>query len=150
MKGDDLPDEDHIVRYVKPTSVRSDGKVDGSEFCLRAHRPDDTGLSVNWLEFFRDLAKDGQLAEVRRLSRLKVSERGCLAELNVGATKQYIRRELESLGFINMPLDAEGEYEADPSHSEMVGLPPGNSDQAALIGDMIAECINDTHPARIR
>ena len=79
-----------------------------------------------------------------------MSERGRLAELNVGATKQYIRSELEGLAFINMPLDAEGEYEADPSHSEIAGLPPGDSDQAALIGDMIAECIMDTHPAGIR
>ena len=77
-------------------------------------------------------------------------ERGRLAELNVGATKQYVQSELEGIRFKNMPLFEEGELEADPSHSEIVGLPPGDSDQAALIGDMIAECINDIHPAIIR
>lgn len=147
MTDDNLPDGHHVVRYAKPTSIREDGKVDGSEFRLRPHRPDDTGVSVNWLECFRDCSKDRQLAEVRRLSRLEMKKSGRLAELNVGATKQYISSELESLRFVNRPLNAEGEYDADPSHSEIVGLPPGDSDQAALIGDMMAACIIHTHPA---
>ena len=147
MTGNDLPDEDHVVRYVKPTSVRPDGVVDGSEFCLREHRPDDTGLSVNWLECFRGLTREKQLAEVRRLSRLNMRKRGRFAELNVGETKQHVRNELKGLRFIHTPLDAEGGPEADPSHSEITGLPPGDSDHAALIGDMIAQCVQATHPA---
>lgn len=147
MHANDLPDEANVVRYIKPTLVFEDGSVDGSEFCLRAHRPDDTGVSVNWLECFGDLSKAEQLDEVRRLSRLDMRKNGRLAELNVGITKHYVRNELKSLRFIHTPLPAEGDYEADPSHSEIVGLPPGNSPQAALIGDMIAECIEAIHPA---
>ena len=147
MTGNDLPNEHHVVRYVKPTGIRTDGKVNGSEFCLRAHRPDDTGLSVHWLEYFGDLTKTQQLDEVRRLSRVKMRERGRLAELNVGATKQYVRSELESLRFIHTPLNADSDYdEADPSHSEITGLPSGDSPYAELIGDMIAECIKAMHP----
>ena len=67
MTGQELPDDDHVVRYVKPTSIRTDGKVAGSAFCLRAQRPDDTGLSVNWLECFRGRTKDQQVAEVMKL-----------------------------------------------------------------------------------
>ena len=74
-------------------------------------------------------------------------KRGCLAELNVGETKQHVRNELDTINFYHMPLNADGKFEADPSHSEIMGLPPGNSDQAALIGDMIAEGIKNTHPA---
>ena len=147
MIGDNLPNEDHVVRYVKPTSIRTNGKVDGSVFCLRWHRLDDTGLSINWLECFKDLTKAGQLAEVRRLARLVMRKRGCLAELNVGETKQHVGNELDTINFYHMPLNSDGKFEADPSHSEIMGLPPGNSDQAALIGDMIAECIKNTHPA---
>ena len=147
INGDDISDDNHVVRYVKPTSIRTDGKVDGSAFCLRAHRPDDTGVSVNWLECFGNLSKADQLDEVRRLSRLDMRKSGRLAELNVGTTKHYIRNELDALRFIHKPLHAKGGYEADPSHSEIVGLPPGNSPQAALIGDMIAECIEAIHPA---
>jgi hypothetical protein len=147
LHANDLPDEANVVRYIKPTMVFEDGSVDGSEFCLRAHRPDDTGVSVNWLECFGGLSKAQQLDEVRRLSRLTRRKSGRLAELNVGATKHYVRNELEGLRFIHAPLAAEGEYEADPSHSEIVGLPSGNSPQAALIGDMIAECIKAIHQA---
>ena len=32
MIGDNLPNEDHVVRYVKPISIRTNGKVDGSVF----------------------------------------------------------------------------------------------------------------------
>lgn len=147
MTGENLPDEHHVVRYAKPSSIRTDGKVDGSVFCLRSQRPQETGFSVNWLEYYNDLTKDEQLAEIRRLSRLKTRKSGRLAELNVGATKQHLSSELSNLSFIHKPLNAEGEYDADPSHSEIEGLPPGDSDYAAIIGDMIAHCIVATHPA---
>ena len=147
MTGDNLPGDNHVVRYAKPTSVRTDGKVDGSAFCLRANRPDDTSLSVNWLECFPDHTKDEQLAEVRRLARLKMREGGSLAELNIGATKQHVRTVFDGLRFIHKPLAAEDEFEADPSHSEITGLSQGNSPESELIGDMIAQSINAVYPA---
>jgi hypothetical protein len=84
MIGDDLPDDDHILRYVKATSIREDGTVDGSEFRLRPNRPDDTGVSVQWPEYYHELSKDGQLAQVRSVSRLKLGKKARFAELNVG------------------------------------------------------------------
>ena len=50
MKGDDLLADDHIVRYVKPNMIQEDGTPDGSGFRLRPERPDEPGLSINWLE----------------------------------------------------------------------------------------------------
>lgn len=150
MTGDDLPNEHHVVRYVKYRSLLSNGEPAGSAFCLREDRPDETGVSVNWLECFNNLTKEQQLDKVRRLSRITMRKSGRLAELNVGATKQSIRSELESLRFIHKPLDAIDEYLADPSHSEITGLPPGNSpEEAEKIGDMIAKCIKTMHPAVI-
>lgn len=75
---------------------------------------------------------------------------GRRAELNVGTTKRHVSSELEDLRFIHKPLDVEGEFIADPSHSQIEGLPPGDSDYAFLIGDMIAECIVTTHPAIVQ
>ena len=144
MNENDLPDDAHVVHYVKFTSRYEDGSVDGAAFRLW---PNDNGLSVNWLEYFSDLTKAQQLDEVRRLSRLTIKKSGCLAELGVGVTKQHDSGELTALRFVHKPSAAENGYEADPSHSEITGLPQGDSPQAALIGDLIAQCIQAIHPA---
>lgn len=146
MKGDDLPEGDQIVRYVKPSMVRDDGTADGSDFRLRSGRPDETGLSVNWLDAFEP-GKNHQLSEVRRLSRLRLPASGRFAEMNVGTVVRQVAEELDSLRIIHDPLQATGDYDADPSHSDIAGLPPGDTDDAMLIGDLIAECVIAMHPA---
>jgi hypothetical protein len=143
MIGDELPYEAHVVRYVKSSWISNeDGSIDGAAFRLR---PNDSGVSVNWLECFSDRTKTQQLNEVRRLSRLKMRKSGCLAELNVGATKQHVVK-LTNLHFIHKPLPIEGDHGADSSHSEIRGLPAGDSLLAAMLGEMIAECIEAAHP----
>lgn len=144
MNSADLPDNDHVVRYAKPTSVREDGSVDGSAFRLRRN---DRGLSVNWLEYFQGLLKSQQLDKIRQLSRLTMRPNGRLAELNIADAKRHVQSRLTTLRFIHVPLAVEGKYQPDPSHAEITGLPPGDSPEAALIGDMIAECIETVHPA---
>ena len=52
MKREALPAGDQIVRYVKPSAIQEDGTPDGSDFRLRSTKPDETGLSVNWLGAF--------------------------------------------------------------------------------------------------
>ena len=144
MTYNELPDGDHVVRYARPTSIHEDGSIDGSEFRLRQG---ESGLSVNWLECFTDLTKSQQIEEVRRLSRLTMRRNGRLGELNVGGTKQYLVLQLPSFRFVNSPLSDTGIHEPDPSHSEITGLPPGDSSEGALVGDLIAECITRIHPA---
>ena len=149
MTGNDLPDEDHVVYYVKPSGVFEDGTINGSEFQLRAKRLDETGVSVNWLEWFQELNKADQLAEIRRLARVKLRKNGRFAELNVGAVKAYVRGRAPEMAIQHAPLDAEEGFEANPSHSEITGLPPGNTEEAELVGDMIAECVSGIYPAKI-
>ena len=146
MKRDDLPASDHIVRYIKPSIIQEDGTADGSDFRLRAARPDEKGLSVNWLEAFGS-EKAYQLSEVRRLFRPHVKSNGRFAEMKIGTVLSWVSAELDTLRIVHDPLEAEGDFHADPSHAEITGLPPSDSDQAALIGDLIAECIIQMHPA---
>ena len=141
MTAQDLPNEDNIVRYARPKQVR-DGEVDGTAFILREV---ESGLSVNWLNYFEGMAKAEQLDEVRRLIRLKVSPNGRFAELNVGTTLRQISGELSAIRVVRSPLDAEGSFEADPSHSEVLGLPSRDTAEAEMIGDMLAECIERVH-----
>ncbi len=146
MRGDDLPAGDQIVRYVKPSMIQDDGSPDGSDFQLRPKRPDETGLSVNWLDVFGP-GKSHQLAEVRRLCRLTLKPRGRFAEMNVGAVERRVAEELDTLRIAHDPLEAEAGFEPDPSHAEVIGLPPSETDQAILVGDLIAECVVAMHPA---
>ena len=141
----ELPQTDHVVRYASPRHIHEDGSLDGSAFRLR---PQDVGLSVNWLEYFIGLSKSEQLEKIRELARLDMRRNGKLAELNVGLTKQYLEEVLPGLLFVNRPLPADDQFGADPSHSEITGLPPADSPQAGLIGDMIAQRILHLHPAR--
>ena len=144
MTGEDLTDDSHMVRYARPTLIREDGSVGGEAFQLR---PEESSLSVNWLECFKEFSKSQQLDEVRRRSRLQMRGNGRLAELQVGHTKQYVHAEFNNLRFVHQPLAAEEEYEADPSHSEIVGLPQADSPEAELIGDLIAECVTAVYLA---
>ena len=139
MKGDT------IVRFVKPSMILSNGAADGSEFRLHPSRPDDTGLSVNWPECC-GASKVEQLEFVRSRSRLGLKQNGRFAELNLGTVLLRVADELDAIRMIHDPLDAEGDFEADPTHSEILGLPAGDTDQALLIGDLIAECVVAMHP----
>ncbi len=118
MTGDNLPADHHIVRYVKPSLVE-DETVDGSAFLLR---PDEDGLSVNWLEAFGYDDKNRQLSEVRRLLRLRPARNGRFAKLNVGVTKRHISEVVEELGIVEAPRTSTDEFEADPSHAEIITL----------------------------
>jgi hypothetical protein len=51
-------------------------------------------------------------------------EDGRFAELNIGTVSETVAGELATLRIVHDPLDAEGDFEADPSHAEITGLPP--------------------------
>ena len=83
MTGDELPDADHVVRYVRPSSVQN-GIVNAAEFVLVKD-----GVSVNWLEYFQEKTTEEQLSGVRRLVQLTIRPNGRFARLNVGGTKNH-------------------------------------------------------------
>ena len=101
---------------------------------------------MHWIEAFVGLNKSLQLDEVKRLIRLQMSPSGRLAELNVGVTGRHVGRALYELRFVHSPLTAEDQHEADPSHSEIEGLPPADSPQVEMVGDLIAETVQFAHP----
>ena len=140
-----LPNDDHVVRYARFTDFLDleDGILNCSAFQLRSDEP---GLSVNWLEYFQGRDKTGQLEEVRKHIQRKLGRNGRLAELNVGFTLGYIGQRLADFRFVHSPSPPRGQYPADPSHSDILGLPPLESPESELIGDLIAECVTELHP----
>lgn len=141
MTGDELPNADHVVRYVKPSSIQR-GIINAAEFI-----GDIDGVSINWLEYFQGQTRDAQLSEVRRLIQLTIRPNGRFARLNIGETKDYVSASGRYLSFAHDPQDARPPHEADPSHSLIQGLPPKDSPEAMLVADMITECILELHPS---
>ena len=138
-----LPEPHHVVRYIKPSLVFEE-TVDGSAFLLRTN---ESGLSVNWLDFWPDADLLTQLDNIRHLVRLKLSKQGRFARLNVGSTKRYVMHSTAEID-IDIAIDVRSaalgpssDFEADPSHADITGLPEPNSDYAMLIGDLIVECV---------
>ena len=101
MTGDDIPDEDHVLRYARPTDVL-DTDVGGLNCSAFQLRRDEEGLSVNWLEYFANLPRIEQVDRVRGLIRLTLSRNGALAELDVGRTRAYVD---DAIRFVHDPLD---------------------------------------------
>ncbi len=149
MTAESLLEAHHVVRYIKPSFIRSDGTVDGSTFVLRKG---DSGISVNWLEFFKDSDASESVGRIRKLMRLELRKNGRFAKLSVGETKSHVFNETTKMGtvvsleFVKKPLVATTKYEADLSHAEIVGVPNefGSElaiDRAMFVGQLIARCV---------
>lgn len=138
-----IPDADNVIHYLNSLK-HDDGVVIEPAFQRRKPRED---VSVNWLAYFANLSKEEQLAEIRCLVRLTIKKSGRFAELNVGDVRQYLQLQCPTLDFISMPLDATEKFCADPSHGDIIGLPPYATTHARLVGDMICERVLALHPA---
>lgn len=146
MTGKDLPDEDHVVRYVRPNLI-DNGVVSGGAFCLREN---ETGLSVFWMEVFGG-DKNYQINRARESCNLTLSKNGKFAELNVGITKRCIIENSNHPREIRIQsTHPNDKIDSVRSHSEIIGLPPSNCINARLIGKLIVdECINCVHPGKV-
>ena len=89
MRNAPLPEDHHVTRYCKPTTVADAGLPTVSAFQLRL---DEEYLSVNWLEYFGKLELNASLQRVRSevAKSLALSPNGRFAVLNVGATKTTV------------------------------------------------------------
>jgi len=142
MKGDKIPDQNHIARYCKSTQV-SDGQILATAFMLRTG---EERLSVNWLEFLNCSSRESEITEIRNIysSKLNVGARAKIAVLNVGEVRQKVLTESpdgRNLEVIHDPLDT---LIVDPSHSEIDNL----KQDGELIAELILETVREAHSAR--
>src|SRR3990167_699810 len=139
MKGDKIPDQNHIARYCKPTQV-SDGQIQATAFMLRTG---EESLSVNWLEFLNCSSRESEITEIRNLysSKLSVGASAKIAVLNVGEVRQKVLTESpdgRNLVIIHYPLID------DPSHSGIDNLKQNDE----LIAELILETVREAYSAR--
>ena len=139
MKGDKIPDQNHIARYCKPTQV-SDGQIQATAFMLRTG---EESLSVNWLEFLNCSSRESEITEIRNLysSKLSGGVRAKISVLNVGEVRQKVLTESpdgRNLEVIHDPLID------DPSHSGIYNLKQDDE----LIAELILETVREAYSAR--
>jgi hypothetical protein len=136
MKGDPLPSSDHVSRYCKPKTLSEAGQPLGSAFFLRKG---EEYLSVSWLEHFGRLGIEELLQEVREHTVLTPKRSARYAILNVGDTINHVNENSErKIKITHEPSNS------DPSHSGIRGY----SYEDEMIGDLIAEKVVSTHPAK--
>jgi hypothetical protein len=148
MKGDKLPGNHHVLRFIGRKFIEPDGEVmtiQGGAFLSRPR--DDNMTSYNWLEYF-DGDAEYQVEKVREHKRLRHHKNDMFAKLNVGAVLSKLRSDLPpedgfpNFDFLHDPLESDDKHPLpDESHSLMINVPEEEQPLAQAVGDLIAECI---------
>lgn len=115
-----LPDEDHVIRHVSSSKLLKDGEGNILGFLAQAFalRPDETGLSVNWLEHFEgdhDARTRKSIQELRTVKDIR--KKSAFGIANVGKTKEICNKNKAFVKIVYAPRDG------IPSHSEIRQLP---------------------------
>ncbi len=139
MKGQAVPDSNHVARYCRASSVDS-GEIQATAFMMRENEP---YLSVNWLEELKRPDRKDEIRELQLLysRKLRVCATARIAVLNVGAVR--IKVEHESVDGRLLSITHEPESD-DPSHAGIYGIPHDDE----FVAELIAQVVSETHPAR--
>jgi len=145
MKGEAVPDEDHIARQCGGATVNEDGSIDGSAFRLKKKAGVwEEYLSVNWLEHLEPEDRQRQLERLRAVFIAKGRTLGAQSKFavhQVGPLRDHVRSNSPD----NRALDVVHEpFDDDESHSGVYGLEAEDD----LISDRIAECVQEIHPGQ--
>jgi hypothetical protein len=136
-----LPDEDHVMRYVPWGKLRKDGDDNILGFLGEAFKlkPEEDALSVNWLEYFEG-DRDAKIqASVRTFrSTLTVGTKSAFGIGNVGKIKGVCRSRSANVRIVYEPTDN------NKSHSGIRRLPRDDTILLdALAADGFAELIHN-------
>lgn len=130
MAHQPLPDEDHVARYCKPSTVDGHGIPLSAAFRLKQN---EEYLSVNWLEYFGASELSGAVEGIRQAFRNKdyqVRPNARFAVLNVGAATSALRESTGTKpGIKHLP------FRKDPSHA---GIFADTSDHLAIAVELAA------------
>ena len=91
MKGETIPDQNHIARFCRPMQV-PEGQIQATAFMLREG---EESLSVNWLEFLNCSSRESEIAKIRTIysETFTVGARARIAVLNIDETRKKVLAE---------------------------------------------------------
>ncbi len=140
MKGDIIPNEEHIARFCRPSHV-SNGKVQATAFMIR---PIEDSLSVNWLEFLNCPSRSEEIAEIRKIyskKNLNIGPNAKIAVLNVGEMCGKVLTESPDSRVLEVLHNPSGN---DQSHSGIYNCRVDDE----LIAELIVEVVRNLYPGR--
>lgn len=144
MKGDKIPDSNHIARLCHNKHV-ADEQIQATAFQLR---PNEDSLSVNWLEFLNCSSRENEIDEIRKIyseTFSSVGIRAKIAVLNVGVVRYKVLTGSEDSRNLEVLHDPDyGPDINDPSHSGIYNLKQDDE----LIAELILETVLESYSAR--
>jgi hypothetical protein len=140
MKGQAIPDSDHVGRYCKASTVEND-EISATAFMMRET---EEYLSVNWLEELKRPSRASQIRDLQEVynKKLKVGATARIAILNVGTLRSKVQRESPDSRLLRVLH--EPEEPDDPSHAGIYEIPHDDE----IIAELIAQVVLENHPAR--
>ena len=109
MKGQSLPAEHHVIRYVPYSKLDKDADDNpvGILFSAFQRKPGEEGLSVTWMEYFAGSREDQVVGAVQaiRASNIKPGGKSGFAIGNVGAVKAACADRKHKIRIIHWPED---------------------------------------------
>jgi hypothetical protein len=140
MKGQAIPDSDHVGRYCKASTVEN-GEISATAFMMRET---EEYLSVNWLEELKRPSRASQIRDLQEVynKKLKVGATARIAILNVGTLRSKVERESPDSRLLRVLH--EPEEPDDPSHAGIYEIPHDDE----IISELIAQVVLENHPAR--
>ena len=141
MKGDTIPDNNHIARLCLPKHVDNE-QIQATAFQLRP--PKEDFLSVNWLEFLNYQSRESEIEEIQKVycAKLEVRPRAKIAVLNVGEVRIKVLTESQDRRNLEVLHNPET---VDPSHSGIYNLKQNDEIE---IAELILQTVHETYPAR--
>jgi hypothetical protein len=136
-----LPDEDHVMRYVPWGKLRRDEDDNVLGFLPQAFqlRPDEEALSVNWIEYFSDPATRRRDSVWAMRRAMGVGAKSAFAIGNVGRIKTTCLASGVKVRIVHEPKDNE------PAHSAIRRVPRDDLNLlAALADEAFAEMMRNT------
>ena len=140
MKGQAIPDSDHVGRYCKASTVEN-GEISAAAFMMRET---EEYLSVNWLEVLKSRSRASQIRDLQELytKKLKVGATARIAILNVGTLRSKVERESPDSRLLRVLH--EPEEPDDPSHAGIYEIPHDDE----IIAELITQVVLENYPAR--
>ena len=139
MKGEKIPDQNHIARFCRPLQVHEE-QIQATAFMLRE---DEECLSVNWLEFLNCSSRENEITKIRTIysETFTVGARAKIAVLNVGDVHEKVLTESPDGRNLDVLHDPAMN---DPSHSGIYNLKQDDE----LIAELILETVRESYSAR--